>query len=575
MKSFELIIGDISSVDKGTEQRVLSNFFEKLKNNSLEVIERIIFVCYKDQLDTISKILPQEFKIYSFQSDNEIVNFVLNKIISTVESLKDNEQIIVLSFKSEIWSLRKKIPNSITSSLLFSTWSGFYKENFNNLILNSNTSEKTELSNSPKKDNINISYQRILDILSKKNLGPFSNIREMLYDSFESVLLSSSKLNKPTSINQLIIESVELTKNNLEQKTYPWNKVRNFLRTLLSLSPVLLDSNNSPFFLTFSNINYPASSLVSEWRVKLEGELILIIVNELQKISFFHLDILSRILYIERSSENENRVLKIIEFLLKNNRLIEEGQNLKIAKSALIVKELNFAYDMLKKAVNKIFSEGKQPLSSVVKDKLIEIYPNFSESKYGFSQFLRFLKQAHLDNVIFLQKEGSNYYVLEKGKKLVDYQNDFNSLSNRIKAIIRKDKMQILYHELHESVLNKIHQYFLTLKQHIKKVEAVDRLVNDYFSSEIVEKKLSRTNISQILNLLLKAGCFNEGEIIEDGFSKKVHILKNECYNYKIFRQRHDSYIINIANNNNIYLSPEDWSLFFYNTFEKKFLFVK
>jgi len=414
MRDEKIIIGDLTGVDIGTEYKILSTSFNSIKLNE-QKIKKVIIVCFDNQYENIISTISSDYTIKPFNNDKDAFKYIFNELKKTYNS---NYEIIVLSFKKEVWQLKKNLSKNELSYIHFYTWSDFYK---NNRAKNQNIPTNIEKNEFVKNsyDNKNL-YQKFLNILSLHNFGPFSNIRESLYSSLEYFILQNSKIDNQFTLNQVIIDSVEQTKKNIDSSRsnkYPWRKVRTFMRNLLSKHPIFIDSDSTCIKYTFSTMNNIPISLIENWRLYLEGEIILTIINEIKTLSFEQLSDISAVLFGEQSISNENKVLKLIRFLLENRQLIEKSNSLYVYKE-LKTSKLKTAYELLLNAIQKVNQLGKNPSASIVKEEILNSNPIFNESSLGFFKFSEFLFQAESDKIISLYRKGSEFYLTIKGEKL-------------------------------------------------------------------------------------------------------------------------------------------------------------
>ncbi|HAI69905.1 MAG TPA: hypothetical protein DCM38_10790 [Gammaproteobacteria bacterium] len=78
--------------------------------------------------------------------------------------------------------------------------------------------------------------------------------------------------------------------------------------------------------------------------------------------------------------------------------------------------DISMAYQLLLESIAAFEKEGKEEVSSQIKNKMLELNPAFKEDDYGFSQFNKFLLHAQEQKVVTLKKhgKGSNYVIKKR-----------------------------------------------------------------------------------------------------------------------------------------------------------------
>jgi hypothetical protein len=104
--------------------------------------------------------------------------------------------------------------------------------------------------------------------------------------------------------------------------SFPWRKVREFLMLLLSRRPVLTMPDGSLVALTFGNLSNDVTALQSNWKLELDGELVLGIVKG-TSISLHDMYSMTGALLLDRSEENVEYIFRVVKHLLEKGRLAE------------------------------------------------------------------------------------------------------------------------------------------------------------------------------------------------------------------------------------------------------------
>ncbi|MEZ4297037.1 MAG: hypothetical protein R3B70_18880 [Polyangiaceae bacterium] len=158
--------------------------------------------------------------------------------------------------------------------------------------------------------------QHFIDVLRSRELGPFSKIRQTLYDSLEEVMLGA-----PILLGSLLTDVVEMTRSKSSGIEYPWRRVRNFLIQLLSREIVLLDESGDPTPPTFSTLTRKIVRLREHWRLDFEGSLLTAIIEGAGDVCLADTPPLAGALYLNRSTDHESKIHECIQRLLLRGRV--------------------------------------------------------------------------------------------------------------------------------------------------------------------------------------------------------------------------------------------------------------
>lgn len=177
-----------------------------------------------------------------------------------------------------------------------------------------------------------------VDTLSSQNFGPFSRIRRMLYEQLLIAVGDGSK-----TASDLLADVVKLTREAVEithegSKPIAWRKVKEFLRSILAREEVLLNSDKQPFALSFETGCVKITGLVPNFRVKLDGQLVLALLESNVALHLGDIANLAGALFNNRSATSEGEVAKIIDSLLRSGR-VEAGPDrlLRLAKRSVTI----------------------------------------------------------------------------------------------------------------------------------------------------------------------------------------------------------------------------------------------
>jgi len=117
----------------------------------------------------------------------------------------------------------------------------------------------------------------------------------------------------------------------------------------------------------------------------------------------------------EQVTESKSRVEVEKESLTEDQPERLEKNTQAKAKQKKTTPDISTAYRLLLQAVELFEEEGKEAVSSQVKNKMLKLKPSFKESDYGFRQFNKFLLHAQDEKIITLEKhKTNNHYIIKK-----------------------------------------------------------------------------------------------------------------------------------------------------------------
>jgi|GEM_PF-5370335 len=156
---------------------------------------------------------------------------------------------------------------------------------------------------------------KIIDILRTLTYGPFSNVRETLFDALEESVQTKGTL------GDVIESAVAGAKTKLQNATYPWRYVRRFLERLLTDVPVLLDESGNPVKPSFETLETRIAALANNWRNLLTGQIIYKAIVGAGAIPF-DLVSLTEALFGQHTAQKEKLTRDAITSLLTNHRVV-------------------------------------------------------------------------------------------------------------------------------------------------------------------------------------------------------------------------------------------------------------
>jgi hypothetical protein len=184
---------------------------------------------------------------------------------------------------------------------------------------------KTDQPNASRSENRTPSRSdHFVNSLRRQGLGPFSSIRQALFDALGIVVTSQSD---GKTLIGVVNETIERTKVSVlaksEGQTIPWRKVKEFLREILTRKPILLASDGTVLCPSLQSLSASVHGLANNWRLELEGELILALLRDKLDLRVADLSFLAGALFNERSDASEIKVADVIQFLIEAKRLTE------------------------------------------------------------------------------------------------------------------------------------------------------------------------------------------------------------------------------------------------------------
>lgn len=157
-------------------------------------------------------------------------------------------------------------------------------------------------------------------VFESQKMGPFANLRGHFFDSMERAL--TDKLSVEHLISRCLRETkAAYVKSGGSEKNLPWATVRRFFETLLCRRPVFLNVSGESIYPSFAHAQTVAVRLADDWRLELEGELILFLLEKGQKIEYADVPALTGAMCMTRDDEDRERVIKLIDHLRTTNRI--------------------------------------------------------------------------------------------------------------------------------------------------------------------------------------------------------------------------------------------------------------
>jgi len=176
---------------------------------------------------------------------------------------------------------------------------------------------------------------QIYEALVDDSFGPYSRVREMLYDNLESKINEQSG---EITFRELLSETIRSTreqsiKEEVIEGNYPWRGVKGFLVELLRRRPVVLDTDEQEIVPSFKSDLTEVGELKESWNLELEGELILRLLEMGIELDYHDIYGLAGALYLEKNETGVAKASKVVDHLLQANRVKEKGTQIKLSES--------------------------------------------------------------------------------------------------------------------------------------------------------------------------------------------------------------------------------------------------
>ncbi|MEU5631486.1 hypothetical protein ACH47C_11165 [Streptomyces rishiriensis] len=162
-----------------------------------------------------------------------------------------------------------------------------------------------------------------INVLKSAGLGPFQQVRLTIYEEIER-LVKEQQPTPPKLIRDAVHAARESWTQSQEEKPLPWAKIREFFISLVNRHQVLL-SSGKPVSHSWSEAESRVDSLADEWKTRLDGELICFLLASKVKLSLADIADISGALYNSRRDEYFDRVLYVVQWLLREGRVEESS----------------------------------------------------------------------------------------------------------------------------------------------------------------------------------------------------------------------------------------------------------
>ena len=170
------------------------------------------------------------------------------------------------------------------------------------------------------------------EFLETYKMGPFANLRPHFYKALEDHVPEGLTLESLVSKCMTDVRSAYSASSNVE-RPLSWQTVRRFFERLLEHGKVLVGDKEQPIWPSFEHGRETVRSLSLDWQSKLEGVLVIFLLEHVKQIDFSDMRHLTGALYMTRSDEDREKLFEVISHLRGAGKIIYEGSYFKLAQN--------------------------------------------------------------------------------------------------------------------------------------------------------------------------------------------------------------------------------------------------
>lgn len=184
-------------------------------------------------------------------------------------------------------------------------------------------SHTSALPGAPVEPEMNLSRRASIS-LGDRRRGPFSYLRDDLFDALEKVLEEGAR-----PLTELANEAVEAAKAAMQEagkldRAKPWKRVIDFLITVLPAARCVLAEDGVPIGTGFANIGATVHRLSEYWRRDFEAELVRAAVEDPGFTDSRHdREEIAGCLFLDRSNAGVDRLDKLLCHLIDDGTVVE------------------------------------------------------------------------------------------------------------------------------------------------------------------------------------------------------------------------------------------------------------
>jgi len=169
----------------------------------------------------------------------------------------------------------------------------------------------------------------LITTLRAGRLGPFQEVRWEAYEQMDQLLLATPSKSASDLLRDAVAavrEADEDSRLDRGAKPFPWSRFRQFLIMLMNRRPVLL-SDGVRVKHSWSDAHMVVDGFIDDWKLALDGELILFLMQSGVRIDMNDLSDLAGALYNSRREECFDRVIAVIRHLVSAGLVTESTTN--------------------------------------------------------------------------------------------------------------------------------------------------------------------------------------------------------------------------------------------------------
>jgi hypothetical protein len=150
---------------------------------------------------------------------------------------------------------------------------------------------------------------QFISALRSANLGPFMSVRTAVYQQIDATISE-----EPKALKKVVSEAVSAVREAdmiPVPDGFPWSRVRLFIESLMRRRPVAL-SDGDPIALGWVNGERQVNAMLEDWQLRLDGELVLHLIDQGMNIRMDDLPDLAGALYNGRDSGETDRAFEVV-----------------------------------------------------------------------------------------------------------------------------------------------------------------------------------------------------------------------------------------------------------------------
>lgn len=158
--------------------------------------------------------------------------------------------------------------------------------------------------------------------LRSDGLGPFMQVRVEVYEEIDRLV----GVDSPVELKRLVGDAIKVTRESGRSNvppTFPWSRVRAFIEGLMRRRPVAISAGEL-VALDWSNGASPVDSMLDNWQIRLDGVLVLHLLDKGIEIRMHDLPDLAGALYNGRDTSEMDRAFEVVATLARDG-LIEDA----------------------------------------------------------------------------------------------------------------------------------------------------------------------------------------------------------------------------------------------------------